>query len=135
MTSMLLGIGMTACGDKSTETDTSSQLHQTEDTSVEQNVEPPYGVGAIDEDGDGWAVPDDCNDDDPRTYPGVAFNEAGELSTACLKDDDGDGYGDIHEGLHQAGTDCNDDNANISPAATELEGDGVDSNCNSEDDH
>ena len=132
MTSMLLGIGLTACGDKSEETDTSSQ--QAEDTSVEQNVEPPYGVGALDEDGDGSTAMDDCDDNNPNTYPGAAFNEVGELSTACLNDDDGDGYGDINDGPHLAGTDCDDDNASIHPAATELEGDGVDSNCNAEDD-
>ena len=41
-------------------------------------------------------------------------------------DNDGDG--------HAARTDCDDDNADIYPGAPETAGDGVDSNCNDEDD-
>ena len=42
-------------------------------------------------------------------------------------DNDGDGY-------TPAGGDCDDNNAEIYPEAREIAGDGVDSNCNGEDD-
>ena len=48
------------------------------------------------------------------------------LYGVALVDNDGDGYPE--------GDDCNDDDANIHPDATETAGDGVDSNCNDEDD-
>ncbi|MFK7926828.1 MAG: putative metal-binding motif-containing protein [Myxococcota bacterium] len=41
-------------------------------------------------------------------------------------DADGDGYTD--------NVDCDDDNADIHPDATEVAGDGIDSNCDGEDD-
>ena len=49
-----------------------------------------------------------------------------DYSGAVTADHDEDGYTD--------GVDCNDDDPNIHPDATETPGDGVDSNCNNDDD-
>jgi len=49
----------------------------------------------------------DCDDEDHLTYPGAAINED---DSACMRDADGDGYGDmaVRNGV-TPGTDCNDD--------------------------
>ena len=44
----------------------------------------------IDEDGDGFMRCFDCDDQDPKTYPGAASLDS---EFACLTDEDGDGYG------------------------------------------
>ena len=42
----------------------------------------------------------DCDDADPVTYPGAAFNES---TTACMTDFDGDGYGeDLERQIQEA---------------------------------
>ncbi len=57
----------------------------------------------------------DCDDSDADTYPGAAGNES---ATDCMKDTDGDGYGDDNPPAGVvAGTDCNDDNPLIFPGA------------------
>ncbi|MEC7984479.1 MAG: MopE-related protein, partial [Myxococcota bacterium] len=85
------------------------------------------GSSGIDNDGDGFDDDVDC-DDDPvtgaNTYPGAGSNET--TPSLCMRDDDGDGYGDMSvTGSIVAGTDCNDDStqggANIYPGAAELD--------------
>jgi FG-GAP repeat/Putative metal-binding motif len=74
----------------------------------------------------------ECDDSDAFTYPGAAWNDS---TTACMTDADGDGYGDDgpKSGV-SAGTDCDDDDATVSPAATtEGIGDEVDQNCDGND--
>ena len=53
-----------------------------------------------------------------------------DSTTACMKDDDDDGYGDIRifEGIAD-GSDCNDDAVSIHPNASEIGWDGVDQDC------
>ena len=69
---------------------------------------------------------DDCDDGDADTYPGAAESES---TTACMTDDDGDGYGDDSaSGAVTAGTDCDDTDSAVSPAETEV-CDSVDNDC------
>ena len=95
-----------------------------------------YGVPMVDNDGDGFYQYDDCDDSDPDIGNGMTYHV----------DNDGDGFGsmtsieivcpgdDIPEDWLEDGTDCNDDDANIHPEAEEIAGDGIDSNCNEDDD-
>ena len=93
-------------------------------------------VSGIDNDGDGLsACGGDCRDDDPNTFPGAAERDS---TTECMKDTDGDGYGDDtteEEDCEaptsyyvESGGDCDDDNAAISPGANEG-CEGSDLNC------
>jgi subtilisin-like proprotein convertase family protein len=81
-----------------------------------------------DVDGDGHSTCDaDCDDGDARTFPGVAIHDSG---TACMTDQDGDGYGtDSPSGGIAAGTDCNDAAGTINPGASDTPWDGIDQDC------
>ena len=143
-TALLFGISLSACGDKDDTADSEPAVEPAgepeygvgETGIVDTGVfAPEYGVEMIDQDEDGWFLDiDDCDDQDPNTHPTAAENE--ENSEACMTDADGDGYGSAtpNSGV-TAGTDCNDADATIHPAATETAGDGIDSNCNSDDDN
>ena len=93
----------------------------------------------VDADGDGFGDPDqcvpgtpgqepppgqaangdDCDDQSADTYPGAAENES---ETACMKDSDGDGWGDTSVGPGvMAGTDCDDGDDATFPGAAENE--------------
>jgi hypothetical protein len=97
-------------------------------------------VDETDGDGDGWvpcsgwddtqgddpivAGGGDCDDTSTTAFPGAAPNET--LSGACMKDLDGDDFGDLDpgEGI-TPGTDCDDDSptaASTFPGAAELDG-------------
>ena len=70
----------------------------------------------------------DCDDSDGNTFPGSASSDS---ASACMTDDDGDGYGDLNPaGGVTAGTDCDDTDSSTNPGATEA-CDGVDNDCNS----
>ena len=92
--SVLLGVGLTAC-------------------------QPPmmaaYGAPEmdVDLDGDDFYAYEDCDDEDPYTYPGAAVEDS---ESACMTDFDGDGYGSTTpvEGV-EAGTDCDDLDPTIHP--------------------
>jgi predicted outer membrane repeat protein len=87
-----------------------------------------FGGGTLlDSDGDGFSGIVDCNDLDGDTFPGSAENETN--SSACMKDSDGDGYGDANaSGSVTAGSDCDDTLSSVSPSAAEV-CDGLDNNC------
>lgn len=97
----------------------------------------------IDNDGDSYAIeggdcgPVDCNDNDTEVNPGSGEICGDGIDNDCdslidegceetCPDLDGDGYQDAACG----GTDCNDTDAGINPAASEVCGNGVDENCN-----
>jgi len=134
---LLLGLGAVGCAGEEKDVDSSEPqlLDSATDTSttVQPGHEPPYGVPDGDQDLDGYYEVDDCDDQDSYTFPGAAENEA--QPDQCMTDRDGDGYGDDSvESPVVAGTDCDDSNSAIHPAAAETSGDGVDSNCNGNDD-
>ena len=101
-----------------------------------------------DGDGDGWGDTNvdtedgltagtDCDDWDDTIYPGAAYNELdvdGDGVTDCTQDADGDGWGsdDPADDDALAGTDCDDETADMAPG-DDTDGDGVDS-CNDCDD-
>ena len=75
---------------------------------------------ALDEATSYVANADDCDDSDSETYPGSS-REGGEL---CVRDADGDGYGDSTAAApYDAGTDCNDADASIFPNNARFEDD------------
>ena len=48
----------------------------------------------LDKDCDGFTAEFDCDDNDANTYPKAAYLES---STSCMRDQDGDGYGEHHK--------------------------------------
>ncbi len=115
----------------STTMDAMSTAAETEGASItDSDGTPTTGPGddlwCEDVDGDGFGDPlqclpdmfpgsvpngDDCDDDDPDTFPGAAENESDAL---CQKDADQDGWGDDTPppGV-EPGTDCADANAEL----------------------
>ena len=88
--------------------------------------------GPTDHDGDGFYPPEDCDNYNPEIHPGAPEEDNGldencngKIDEGC--DWDGDGYTPI------AGGDCNDKDPTINPGAPETPQDGIDSNCNGED--
>ena len=76
----------------------------------------------------------DCDDADAAAYPGAAPSE--DLPELCRRDADGDGYGE-ESPLSAAvtpGTDCDDSDSAVSPGAPEAWYDGVDQDCDGNDD-
>ena len=70
----------------------------------------------------------DCDDSSAQTFPGAGFNEI--LPNLCRLDGDGDGYGNSSAlSSVTVGTDCDDSDADISPAAVEVCDGGVDNDC------
>jgi hypothetical protein len=95
-----------------------------------------YVDPCLDEDGDGWSTCDgDCDDADASSYPG-GVEDADGADNDCngtaddgtaLVDDDGDGYTELDD-------DCDDGDASVNPGAEETWYDGVDQDCDGNDD-
>ena len=112
------------------------------------------GPSAPDEDidGDGVDVPADCDDSDPNVFPGAAEVPADGIDQDCdgfdhcYLDADSDGYGSATVPA-SAGTtldctgpnesltadDCDDSTAAVAPNASEIPGDGVDQDCDGQE--
>ena len=110
---------MTACGD---DNDKDTGDTNTQDTQLQ-----------TDSDGDGWPDDEDCEPDDPWSYPGADDVPYDGVDNDCagdgdLVDVDGDGY----DGEAVGGDDCNDGNPDINPGAIESCDDrynGIDADC------
>ena len=73
----------------------------------------------VDTDGDGFTSNVDCDDNDATIFPGSV---AEALNNECMKDKDGDGFGDqFATEPFDAGTDCDDSDANAYPGSAWLE--------------
>ena len=65
---------------------------------------------------------DDCDDTDDDTFPGAAETES---ATACMNDDDADGYGDAtSSALYTEGTDLDDNKSTCTTSLADTDGDG-----------
>lgn len=94
-----------------------------------------------DDDCDGFV--DECDDNSQCGTGEVCINGNCETATTYYRDNDGDGFGDPSNtttagnnppnGYVTNSNDCNDNDAGVFPNATEVSNDGIDSNCNGED--
>jgi len=103
----------------------------------------------LDNDGDGLPAPGDCDDKDPKVYPGAADTWYDGVDSNCSGDDDYDADADgfvanEYEGLVTSGVsgsgalrtgDCDDEDGNINPNSVDTWYDGIDTDCAGDDDY
>lgn len=123
---LLLGLGVVGCNNNSNKDSTEvndsaviiepsgDALYGVPDSGIDTADAPLYGVPDVDNDVDGFPMEVDCDDENPNTYPGAAELES---TTACMTDEDGDGYGDSNPSNANVtpGTDCDDSNPDVFP--------------------
>ena len=94
------------------------------------------GIIDNDIDDDGFSRADgDCDDTDPRTYPGAWDVVGDDKDQNCDGLDGIDGDEDGYAGMGTGGSDCNDSDPTINPGADEIGWDLIDQNCDLEDQH
>lgn len=80
-------------------------------------------------DGDGYVEPEDCDDNDPNSYPGaeeVAYDGRDQdCDGSDLVDRDGDGF----QAEEAGGPDCNDFDPKVHPGARDVPYNGTDGDC------
>jgi len=132
------------------------------DTDADADADGGIDPETADADGDGVSIADgDCDDENDAVYPRFdgrdAANEIcdgidndcddvideGYSKDTYFQDADDDGFGDEDEDLEACeepdgyvdnGLDCNDDDDEVFPGATEIIGDGKDNDCDGEED-
>lgn len=107
----------------------------------------------VEDDCDGDAAVEDCNDDDPLIYvgatdlpdDGIDQDCSGYDRLSCFEDLDGDGFGDdsapgysdeqscANANMSAVGGDCNDNNRDSCPGCVERPDDGLDGDCDGAD--
>ncbi len=88
-------------------------------------------VPQMDDDQDGYAAQEDCDDANGAVYPGAPETWYDGVDADCVGDDD---FDQDKDGAGQE-TDCDDTNPNAVPGGTETWHDGVDGDCGGEDDY
>ena len=74
---------------------------------------------------------DDCDDGSAQTF----YSAESDSATACMADNDGDGYGDLSAPTGGVGgNDCDDTDPNVYFGAPEIPGDGVSQDCDNTED-
>ncbi len=87
-----------------------------------------------DVDRDGFSSADgDCDDEDPRTFPGAWDIVGDEVDQNCDGIDGIDDDGDDQAWTGSGGTDCDDTNPAVFDGAEEIGWDGIDQNCDLRD--
>lgn len=121
--------GGTDCDDENPNTyPGASEFDDDQDNDCDGSVDE--GLSTTDDDGDGFSEAEgDCNDNSNTTYPGGTEVPYDGIDQDCsgmdLVDVDGDGFVSTQV---EGGTDCNDADSSISPAADEV-CDAIDNNC------
>ena len=90
---------------------------------------------SIDEDGDGYVLGDDCDDEIATTYPGAPDEPYDDVDSDCSETSDFDADGDGHDSDDYGGDDCNDENADVHPGAEETWYDDLDQDCDGRSDN
>jgi len=83
-------------------------------------------------DGDGYALPDDCDDGDPDVNPGATEVWYDGVDQDCSGTSDHDADGDGHAATESGGGDCDDSDDGVHPLAEESCGNGRDDDCDTE---
>ncbi len=84
--------------------------------------------GGNDCDGDGWERGHDCDDENPDVHPEQVDTWYDGVDADCEGDDDYDQDHDEEQAIEYGGTDCDDLDAGVNSAATEL-WNGIDDDC------
>ncbi|MBN2494047.1 MAG: SUMF1/EgtB/PvdO family nonheme iron enzyme [Deltaproteobacteria bacterium] len=91
------------------------------------------GSDFVDEDGDGWAPPADCDDANAAVHPLAVDEPYNGVDEDCVDGDLTDVDRDGYDGQEAGGTDCDDGDARRFPGNAEVPYDGIDQDCDGND--